>query len=251
MKLLEGKRAWITGASSGLGAATAQLLAGEGAEVVLSARREQRIADLANEIRNSGGSALVEPLDVTDRAAAERIGQKLAKLGGVNILVNNAGLMPLSPLLEGRVDEWDQMIDINIKGLLYTTHAVLADMARRKDGHIINIGSIASQYAFAGGAVYSGTKFAVRGITDGLRREAIAYGVRVTTIEPGAVATELVDGIHYEGAKKAVTAEGSFYAPGAAILQDIDIANAILYAVTQPSHVNIGELMLRPTIQEF
>jgi NADP-dependent 3-hydroxy acid dehydrogenase YdfG len=250
-KRLTGKRIWITGASSGFGSATATLLASEGAEVILSARRADRIEALAQEIRKTGATAHVKPLDVTDRAAAEQVGKELEELGGVHVLINNAGVMPLSPLLEGRVDEWDQTIDVNIKGLLYTTHAVLAGMARRKDGHIVNIGSVASQFSFAGGAVYSGTKFAVRGITDGLRREALNYGVRVTVIEPGAAATELTDGIKDEGMRKAVTAPGSFYAPDAKILQDVDVAQAILYVVTQPLHVNIGELMLRPTIQEF
>ena len=251
MKELEGKRVWITGASSGIGAATARLLAAEGAEVILSARREVRIVEVAEEIASSGGKALVRPLDVTDRNAAEAIGRQLADAGGVHILINNAGVMPLAPMLEGRVEEWERMIDINIKGLLYTTHAVFPDMARRRDGHIVNIGSVASQFAFAGGAVYSGTKFAVRGFTDGLRREALGFGVRVTAIAPGAVATELVDTIQHEETRQAVMGTGSFYAPEAAILQDVDVARSILYAVTQPSHVNIGEILLRPTSQEF
>ena len=159
--------------------------------------------------------------------------------------------MPLSPLLEDRVDEWDQMIDVNIKGVLFAIRAVLPDMARRRDGHIVNVGSVAGRFAFAGGAVYRGTKFAVRAISDGLRREALAYGVRVTEIEPGAVATELVGTIRHEGTRQAVTAEGGFYPPGATILRDVDVANAILYAVGQPAHVNVSELMIRPTIQAF
>ena len=142
-----------------------------------------------------------------------RIGRELAESGGVQILVNNAGVMPLSPLLEDRVDEWEQMIDVNIKGVLFAIRAVLPDMARRRDGHIVNVGSVAGRFAFAGGAVYSGTKFAVRAISDGLRREALAYGVRVTEIEPGAVATELVGTIRHEGTRQAVTAEGGLYPP--------------------------------------
>lgn len=251
MKQLQGKRVWITGASSGIGSATAKLFAEHGAEVVLSARRTERIVALANEISKAGGICHAKPLDVTDRAAAERIGQELEELGGVDVLVNNAGIMPLSPMLEGRVDEWDQMIDINVRGLLYTTHAVLSSMAKRKRGDIVNIGSVASQYAFPGGAVYSGTKFAVRGITDGLRREACHYGVRVTTVEPGAVATELADSIHHEAMRNAAKAEGGWYGPDAKTLQDIDVAQAILYVITQPAHVNIGELLLRPSTQEF
>jgi NADP-dependent 3-hydroxy acid dehydrogenase YdfG len=124
-------------------------------------------------------------------------------------------------------------------------------MARRRDGHIVNVSSLAGRFAFAGGAVYSGTKFAVRAISDGLRREALAYGVRVTDIEPGAVATELVQTIRHEGTRQAVTGEGSFYAPGAKILEHVAVANAILYAVTQPTHVNVSEMLIRPTIQAF
>ena len=213
MESLRGKRAWITGASSGIGRATARALSGVGAEVVLSARRVEQIQALAREISSEGGSAVVKPLDVTDKAASERIGRELAESGGVQILVNNAGVMPLSPLLEDRVDEWEQMIDVNIKGVLFAIRAVLPDMARRRDGHIVNVGSVAGRFAFAGGAVYSGTKFAVRAISDGLRREALAYGVRVTEIEPGAVATELVGTIRHEGTRQAVTAEGGLYPP--------------------------------------
>ena len=131
---------------------------------------------------------------MTDRFSAARIGEELEALGGVDVLVNNAGIMPLAPMLGCRIDEWDKMIDINIKGLLYTIHAVLPGMSERRRGHIVNVSSVAAKFAFAGGAVYSGTKFAVRGITDGLRREALHYGVHVSSVEPGAVATEILDG---------------------------------------------------------
>jgi NADP-dependent 3-hydroxy acid dehydrogenase YdfG len=251
MNTLQGRRAWITGASSGIGSATARVLSAAGADVMLSARRADKIEALSREIRSRGGIALVRPLDVTDKAASERIGRELAGAGGIHVLVNNAGVMPLSPVLEDRVEEWEQTIDVNIKGVLYTIRAVLADMARRRDGHIVNVSSLAGLFAFASGAVYSGTKFAVRAISDGLRREALAYGVRVTDIEPGAVTTELVQTIRHEGTRQAVTGEGSFYAPGAKILEDVDVANAILYAVTQPTHVNVSELLIRPTIQAF
>ncbi len=251
MKALQGKRAWITGASSGIGNATARVLSEAGAEVVLSARRVDKIEELARKIKGQVGAALVKPLDVADRAASERIGRDLAQTGGVHILVNNAGVMPLSPLLEDRVGEWEQMIDVNIKGVLFDIRAVLPDMARHRDGHIVNVGSVAGRFAFAGGAVYSGTKFAVRAISDGLRREALAYGVRVTDIEPGAVATELAGTIRHEETRQAVTGEGGFYPPGATILRDVDVANAILYALGQPAHVNVSELMIRPTIQAF
>lgn len=250
MAILSG-RAWITGASSGIGAATAKILAQNGAKVVLSARRTEQLEQLSQEIERAGGQAMIKPLDVTNREAVAQLGEELETMGGVDILINNAGLMPLAPMLEGRVDEWEQMIDVNLKGLLYTIHAVLPGMAKRKHGHIVNLGSVAGRFAFKGGAVYCGTKFAVRAISDSLRQEAIEYGVRVTDIEPGAVATELTDSIKHEATKEAVTGKGGFYAPGADILQAEDIANAILYVVSQPEHVNIGELLIRPRIQEL
>ena len=148
---LNGKRVWITGASSGIGETTARVLASEGAEVVLSARRTERIQSLAEEISEQGGKALVKPFDVTDRFAAARTGEELEALGGVDVLVNNAGIMPLAPMLGCRIDEWDKMIDINIKGLLYTIHAVLPGMSDRRRGHIVNVSSVAAKFAFAGG----------------------------------------------------------------------------------------------------
>lgn len=248
---LNGKRVWITGASSGIGETTARVLASEGAEVVLSARRTERIQSLAEEISEQGGKALVKPFDVTDRFAAARTGEELEALGGVDVLVNNAGIMPLAPMLGCRIDEWDKMIDINIKGLLYTIHAVLPGMSDRRRGHIVNVSSVAAKFAFAGGAVYCGTKFAVRGITDGLRREALHYGVHVTSVEPGAVATEIQDRITQEGTGSVVKVEGSFSASNEERLQNVDVARAILYVITQPDHVTIGELLLRPAAQEF
>lgn len=250
MTILSG-RAWITGASSGIGAATAKMLAENGAKVVLSARRTEQLERLSQEIEHAGGQSMIKALDVTDREAVAQLGDELETMGGVDILINNAGLMPLSPMLEGRVDEWERMIDVNIKGLLYAVHAVLPGMARRKHGHIVNIGSVAGRFAFKGAAVYCGTKFAVRAISDSLRREAVEYGVRVTDIEPGAVATELADSIKHEATKAAVTGEGGFYAPDAKILQAEDIASAILYVLSQPDHVNVGELLIRPRIQEL
>lgn len=247
---LSEQRAWITGASSGIGAAAARLLASHGAEVILSARRDEQLRDLASEIENADGKAVVRPLDVTDRAAVARLGEQLGNEGGVDILINNAGLMPLAPLLEGRVDEWERTIDVNLKGLLFVIHAVLPGMTHRKRGHIVNIGSVAGRFAFPGAAVYCGTKFAVRAISDSLRREMIQYGVRVTDIEPGAVATELKDSIGHAATREAATGKGGLYDPDAEILRAEDIANAILYAVTQPAHVNVSELLIRPAIQE-
>jgi NADP-dependent 3-hydroxy acid dehydrogenase YdfG len=250
MATLTDKRAWVTGASSGIGAATAKGLAANGIEVILSARREAQLKALAQEIDSMGGQTVVKELDVTDREAVQRLGEELEEMGGVDILINNAGLMPLAPMIEGRVDEWERMIDVNIKGLLYAISAVYPGMAERKRGHIVNIGSVAGRFAFQGGAVYCGTKFAVRAISDSLRREALQYSIRVTNIEPGAVETELAESIKHEASKHAATSEGGIYAPGAEILQAEDIGNAILYAVTQPSHVSVSELLIRPTIQE-
>lgn len=245
---LQGLRAWITGASSGIGEATARLLAEAGAEVVISARREDRLAQLAKQIGED--KVVVKPVNVSDREAMDLVGKQLDDLGGIDILVNNAGTMPLAPMLAGRVDEWERMIDVNLKGLLYAIHAVLPGMAARERGHIVNIGSVAGRVTFPGSAVYCGTKFGVRAISDALRKEALHYGVRVTDIEPGAVATELHESIGHQGTREAVTGEGGFYAPGADILQPQDIAQAILYAVSQPKRVSVSELLVRPFIQE-
>jgi len=245
------KRTWITGASSGIGAATARLLAKKGSEVVLSARRINRLNELAEEIKSQDGKAIVKALNVSDRKAVEQLGEELEDMGGVDILVNNAGLMPLAPMLEGRVDEWEKIIDVNIKGVLYAINAVLPGMAKRKKGHIVNLGSVAGRVTFQGSAVYCGSKFAVRAISDTLRKEATNYGVRVTDIQPGSVATELADSIGFEPARKAVTSMQGFYGPGKEILQAEDIASAILYAVTQPDRVNVCEVLVRPKIQEF
>ena len=251
MSALQSQRAWITGASSGIGAATAKLLSAEGAYLILSARRQDRLESLKREIEENGGKAEILPLDVTDRSAVFTAGEKLEKEGGVDILINNAGIMPLSPMAKGRVDDWDRTIDVNIKGLLYTTHAVLSGMIQRKKGHIVNLGSVASRVAIPTGAVYCGTKFAVAAISEALRKEVLQYGIRVTIIEPGAVATELANSITDEEVRKMVTSQQGFYAPHLEILTSEDIARAILYCVSQPPRVNVCELLVRPQIQEL
>lgn len=250
MAQLSNQRAWITGASSGIGAATARLLAEHGVEVVLSARRAEQLQELAREIGRTGGRAHVRTLNVTERDAVTQLGGELETMGGVDILINNAGVMPLAPMLEGRVAEWERAIDVNVKGVLYAIHAVLPGMAARRRGHIVNIGSVAGRFAFPGSAVYCATKFAVRAISDALRREMIPHGVRVTDIEPGAVATELQDSIQHEPTRAAATGQGGIYDPDKEILRAEDVANAILYAVSQPAHVDVGELLIRPTAQE-
>ncbi len=251
MPALSGRRAWVTGASSGIGTATALALSGAGADVVISARRSEKLDQLAHRIQTAGGKAIIKPLDVADRSAVRRTGSELEQMGGIDILINNAGLMPLAPIIEGRVDEWEQTIDVNVKGVLFCINAAFPGMAKRRRGHIVNIGSVAGRIAFKGGAVYCGTKFAVRAISDSLRKEALEFGVRVTDVEPGAVATELTESIKHEATRKAVTGEGGFYAPEANILTAEDIANAILYAVTQPDHVTVCELLIRPQSQEL
>ncbi len=247
MKLL-GKTAWITGASSGIGQATARLLAGEGADLVISARRDDRLQQLADEIRPLGRKVTVATADVSDRQAMQAVGELITSLGGVDILINNAGTMPISPIINGRVDEWEQMIDTNIKGVLYAIHGVYPGMAERKQGHIVNISSVAARLTYPSAGVYAGTKHAVRAISDTLRKEAIRYGVRVTDIQPGAVDTELPDSIVHDKIRAAV--KENMYAEGMSNLQPEDIANAILYALTQPPHVDVSELLIRPLVQE-
>lgn len=244
----KGKRAWVTGASSGIGQAVARTLAGEGAEVVLSARREDRLQSLAEELKSQGAQVHIEAVDVSDRAAMEAVAERLAALGGIDILINNAGTMPISPIINGRVDEWDQMIDVNIKGVLYAINAVYSGMAERKAGHIVNVSSIAARTTYPSAGVYAGTKHAVRAISETLRKEAIRFGVRVTDIQPGSVDTELPDSIGHEKIRGIV--KSNMYGEDAAMLKADDIANAVIYALEQPEHVDVGELLIWPTRQE-
>lgn len=244
----KGKRAWVTGASSGIGQAVARALAGEGAEVVLSARREDRLQSLAEELKKQGAQVHIEAVDVSDRAAMEAVAERLGALGGIDILINNAGTMPISPIINGRVDEWDQMIDVNIKGVLYAINAVYSGMAERKAGHIVNVSSIAARTTYPSAGVYAGTKHAVRAISETLRKEAIRFGVRVTDIQPGSVDTELPDSIGHEKIRGIV--KSNMYGEDAAMLKADDIANAVIYALEQPEHVDVGELLIWPTRQE-
>ncbi len=244
----KGKRAWVTGASSGIGQATAKALAAEGAELVLSARRAERLESLADELRQQGTNVHVEPVDVSNRSAMATLGERLAKLGGIDILINNAGTMPISPIINGRVDEWEQMIDVNIKGVLYAIHAVYSGMAERKHGHIVNVSSIAARTTYPSAGVYAGTKHAVRAISETLRKEAIRFGVRVTDIQPGSVDTELPDSIGHDKIRGIV--KSNMYGDEANMLKPEDIANAVVYALEQPQHVDVGELLIWPTRQE-
>ncbi len=242
--MAENKVVIITGASSGIGEATAKLLAKNGAKLVLAARREDRLQALKEEIEQLGGQAVYQVTDVTKTEQLEQLA-KLAQetYGSVDVLVNNAGLMPLSQLHKNKQDEWDTMVDVNIKGVLYGIGAVLPYMRKQKSGHIINISSVAGHEVMPSSAVYSGTKFAVRAITEGLRKEeSVDNNIRATIISPGAVDTELKDHITDEEIKQ-----------GIGNMQAIDadaIARAINYAVSEPDDVSINEILIRPTAQK-
>jgi NADP-dependent 3-hydroxy acid dehydrogenase YdfG len=243
MSEINGKVVIITGASSGLGKATALRLAKGGAKLVLAARREERLVELRDAIIEQGGDAIYQVTDVTDRAQVESLA-KAAKeaYGRIDVLINNAGLMPLSPLDELKVDEWDQMVDVNIKGVLYGIAAVLPTMREQHVGHIINLSSVAGHKVFPASAVYSATKYAVRALSEGLRQEGDGE-IRSTNISPGAVATELTSTISDPD-----TAKGVDEMYKMAIDPDA-IARAIAYAIEQPADVDVNEIIIRPTRQ--
>lgn len=238
----------ITGASSGLGEATARLLAARGAKVVVAARRVDKLEKLASDIKKAGGEALAVAADVAKRDDMENLIRVTEEtFGRVDVLVNNAGIMPMAAMSKLKVEEWDLMIDVNVKGVLYGIAAVLPGMLNNKSGHIINLSSVAGLRVSAGvGTVYSATKFAVKAISEGLRAEVGPSGIRVTTLYPGAVASELVNG---SSDAEASSAMKSFY-ENYEISAD-SVARAIAFAVEQPDDVSINEITLRPTSQEF
>lgn len=244
---IAGKVVVITGASSGLGEATARHLAALGARVVLGARRGDRLQALVADIRQAGGEAVHAVTDVTRKEDVQALVEAgRAAFGRIDVMVNNAGLMAIAPISQLRSDEWDRMIDINIKGVLYGIAAVLPLFEQQGGGHVINISSVAGIKVFApGGTVYSGTKFAVRAISDGLRQE-LAGKVRVTSIEPGAVESELKFGSGDPASREEIVA----YYQQEAIPAD-SVARAIAYVIEQPADVAINEVVLRPTVQEF
>lgn len=244
---LEGKVAIITGASSGIGKATAKKLAGAGAKVVLAARRKDELEKIKADIEKAGGEALVVETDVTKRDDVKKLAKATKdKFGACDVLVNNAGIMPLSYMKNMHVDEWLKMVDVNVNGVLHCLAETLPDMVERKSGHIINISSVAGREVMMGSAVYSATKFAVRALSDGLRQElAPKYNIRVTCIEPGAVATELTETITDDELMKDV--QEMFGKMD--FLDSEDIANAIHYAISQPDGVHVNELQVRPTSQ--
>jgi NADP-dependent 3-hydroxy acid dehydrogenase YdfG len=242
---IEGKVIVITGASSGLGEAAARHLSGLGAIVVLGARRVERIEAVAAELNAKGRKAFALATDVTQREEVQRLVDAAVKTyGRVDVIINNAGLMPHSPLERLKVDDWDRMIDVNIKGVLYGIAAVLPHMTRQKSGHVINVSSVAGHKVAPGGAVYSASKTAVRVISEGLRQEVKPYDIRTTVISPGAVATELPT-----SATEPDVAENlqKFYAEYAIPAESF--ARAVAFAVGQPDDVDINEILYRPTRQ--
>jgi NADP-dependent 3-hydroxy acid dehydrogenase YdfG len=235
----------ITGASSGLGEATARRLADRGAKLMLAARREDRLKSLAEELTAKGAEVSWQVTDVTDRKQVESLAAAAKKqFGRIDVLINNAGLMPLAPLDALKVDEWEQMIDVNIKGVLYGIAAVLPAMREQHSGHVINLSSVAGHKVFPGGAVYCATKYAVKALSEGLRMEA-GDEIRSTNISPGAIATELTSTITDPNAAEAAK---ELYK----VAVDADaVARAIVYAIEQPQDVDINEIILRPTAQEM
>ncbi|MFD1911001.1 SDR family oxidoreductase [Halodurantibacterium flavum] len=242
---IENKVVLITGGSSGLGAETARLLAGKGAKVAVAARRTDKLNDVVSEIEAAGGTARAYALDVTDKAHVETVvAGVVADFGRIDVLVNNAGLMPIRPMSEVNTDEWDQMIDVNVKGVLYGIAAVLPRFLEQESGHIINLSSVAGIKVFApGGTVYSGTKFAVSAISEGLRQE-VGEHIRVTSIEPGAVDSELKLGT----TGTAADTVRDFYERA---IPAASVARAIAFAIEQPADVDINAIVLRPTSQQF
>jgi NADP-dependent 3-hydroxy acid dehydrogenase YdfG len=245
---IDAKVVVITGGSSGLGENTARHLAKLGATVVLGARRKDRLDSIVKDIQAAGGSAVSVAVDVTKRAEVGGLVQKaIDTYGRLDVLVNNAGIMPIAPLALLKVDEWERMIDINIKGVLYGVAAALPHMLKQKSGHFINIASVFGIKVFApGGTVYCATKAAVRTITEGLRMETHGDKIRCTIISPGAVDSELKDSSSDAASAKMVN---ELYK--AVAIPAESVARAIAYAIGQPADVDINEIVIRPTTQDF
>jgi NADP-dependent 3-hydroxy acid dehydrogenase YdfG len=235
----------ITGASSGLGEAAARRLAHDGAKLVLGARRLDKLQALAREL-SLGDKGPVQT-DVTDPVQVKRLVEHAVRVHGrVDVIINNAGLMPHSPLERGKIDDWNRTIDVNLKGVLYGIAAVLPHMTAQGSGHIINVSSVAGHVVRPGSAVYAATKIAVRVISEGLRQEVKPYNIRTTVISPGAVATELPDSITEPDVAKAIH---EFYRQYAISAESF--ANMVAFAISQPEDVDINEILFRPTRQEL
>jgi NADP-dependent 3-hydroxy acid dehydrogenase YdfG len=244
---ISGKVIVITGASSGMGAAAATYLAAKGASIVLGARRADRIEALAAQIADAGGKATAVVTDVSNRTdVAKLVDTAVETYGRIDVLINNAGLMPLSPLDRLKVDEWDRMIDVNVKGVLYGIAAALPHMKAQRSGHIINVSSVAGHKLFPGSAVYSATKFAVRALSDGLREEMAPHNIRTTIISPGAVKTELLDHI----SEKDVQEANQDYVGQVGVPAET-FARLVAFAINEPDDVGINEILFRPTAQQL
>jgi len=246
-KGIEGKVVVITGASSGLGEATARLLSSQRATVVLGARRADRLRQLAKELEANGNKAIAVTTDVTRRDEVKSlVDAAVGNYGRIDVMINNAGLMPQAPLKQLKVDEWDRMIDVNIKGVLYGIAAALPHMQRQKSGHFINVSYVAGHRLGPGFAVYAATKHAVRALSEGLRQEVKPYNIRTTVISPGAVATELPNSITDAAAAERIR---TFYSQVAVPAESF--ARAVAFAIDQPEDVDINEILYRPTRQEL
>ncbi|HET7824334.1 MAG TPA: SDR family NAD(P)-dependent oxidoreductase [Anaeromyxobacter sp.] len=247
MTPLKGRRALVTGATSGFGLAIARRFAAEGAHIVVTGRREDRLAALTEELRaRHHVEAAALAFDVRDRAAVDAaLRSDPALLKSLDIVVNNAGLAAgLDPAQSADPDDWDQMIDTNVKGLLWITRAILPAMIERKRGDVVNIGSVAGHQAYGGGSVYAATKFAVRAITEALRYDVLGTGVRVINVEPGLAETEF-SLVRFKGDE----ARAKAVYRGTRPLTADDVADAVAWAVTRPEHVNVQEILLMPTDQ--
>jgi NADP-dependent 3-hydroxy acid dehydrogenase YdfG len=247
MNGIEGKVIVITGASSGMGEAAARHLAANGASVVMGARRSERIEATAAQITWAGGKAAAVTTDVTKRGDLTRlVDTAVETYARIDVLINNAGVMPLSPVERLKVDEWDQMIDVNLKGVLYGIAAAVPHMKAQKAGHIINLSSVAGHKLFAGSAIYSATKFGVRALSEGLRQELKPYNIRTTIISPGAVKTELLEHISEADIQKA----NQDYVGQVGVPAE-SFARIVAFVIGEPEELDINEVLFRPTSQEL
>ena len=247
MNRLDGRIALVTGASSGIGEATALALAQAGAKVAIAARRVDRLQALAERLRPLGAEPLVLQADLLDEHVAQQIVRDTeARFGQLDILVNNAGVMYLEPVAEADLGRWRRMLELNVLSLIASTQAALAGMRARRDGHIVNVSSTAGRIANPNAAAYSATKFGVVAFSEALRREVYADNIRVSIIEPGIVQTELRDHIGHAATQASLNA----WANNMRQLQPEDVADAIVFCVSRPPHVNVNEILMRPTDQE-
>jgi NADP-dependent 3-hydroxy acid dehydrogenase YdfG len=245
--MIKDKVVIVTGASSGIGYATALELSKTGAKVAAGARRVEKLETLKNEVQKYGGEILVKKVDVTKKEDCDSFINLVTKTWNhIDVLINNAGIMPLSFFKNLKVSEWEQMIDVNLKGVLYCTAAVIPYMITKKSGHIVNISSVAGRIVFPAGSIYCATKHAVTAFSDGLRQElSQRYNIKVTCIEPGVVSTELPNTITDKSLESFVESVKEMES-----IKAEDIANAIIYSIDSPPYLNINEILLRPLSQE-